>query len=77
LHDKYKKENEDYKINMKINYLDYVRKFKLFITRYEDYKIRSKNHDSRTNDIEMVKLHKEFSDKIDLLAIKDNIKLIE
>jgi DNA polymerase elongation subunit (family B) len=77
LHDKYKKENENYKINMKINYLDYVRKFKLFITRYDDYKIRSKNHDSRSNDIEMVKLHKEFSDKIDLLAIKDNINLVE
>jgi len=77
LHDKYKKENENYKINMKINYMDYIRKFKLFIAKYEDYKTRAKNHDNKTNDIEMVKLHKEFSNKIDLLSIKENIILLE
>jgi DNA polymerase elongation subunit (family B) len=77
LHDKYKKENENYKINMKINYLDYVRKFNLLITKYEDYKERSKSHNSKSNDIEMVKLHKEFTNKLDLLSIKDNITLIE
>jgi hypothetical protein len=29
------------------------------------------------NDIEMVKLHKEFSSNIEILEIKDNIRLIE
>jgi hypothetical protein len=44
--------------------MDYIRKFKLFIAKYEDYKTRAKNHDNKTNDIEMVKLHKEFSNKM-------------
>ncbi len=73
LHKKYK----DDIIKMKINYLDYVRKFNILIAKYEDYKNRAKKYDVNSNDIEMVKLHKEFSNKIDLLAIKDNIKIIE
>ena len=77
LHDKYKKENENYKMNMKINYKDYIKKYNLLISKYEDYKIRSKTYDPRTNNIEMVKLHKEFTSKISLLEIKDNIKIIE
>jgi DNA polymerase elongation subunit (family B) len=80
LHDKYKKENENYKISMKINYMDYVRKFNLMLVKFEDFKIRAKDWDKdagKHNNIEMVKLHREFSNKINLLGIKDNIKIIE
>ena len=80
LHDKYKKENENYKISMKINYIDYIRKFNLMLAKFEDFKIRAKDWDrdaGKHNNIEMVKLHREFNNKIDLLSIKDNIKIIE
>ena len=80
LHDKYKKENENYKINMKINYMDYVRKFNLMLAKFADFKVRAKDWEKdagKHNNIEMVKLHREFNNKIDLLGIKDNIKIIE
>ena len=77
LHEKYKKENENYKLDIKINFKDYIKKFNLLISKYEDYKIRCQTYDPKTNNIEMVRLHNEFLSKINLLEIKDNIKIIE
>ena len=38
---------------------------------------RTEKYDPKSNDIGMIKLHKEFTDKIELLELKDNIKLID
>ena len=38
---------------------------------------RTEKYDPKTNDIGIVKLHKEFTEKIKLLELKNNIKLID
>jgi hypothetical protein len=62
---------------MKINYKDYVKKFNIMISKFTDYIKKAESYDPKTNDIEMVKLHKEFTMNIEILEIKDNIILIE
>ena len=71
------KEFKNSKITIKINYKDYVKKINSLIYKYEQYKNKIGNYDKKTNDIELVKIHKELSDNIEILEIKDNIKIIE
>jgi DNA polymerase elongation subunit (family B) len=77
LHKKFKSEDVNFKLNMKINYKDYVKKFNIMISKFNNYIKKAESYDPKTNDIEMVKLHKEFTMNIEILEIKDNIILIE
>jgi DNA polymerase elongation subunit (family B) len=73
----YKKDNESFKMIIKINYKEYVKKFNNLVNKFNDYMERAKTYDSKSNNIEMVKLHKEFTQNEDILIIKDNIKIVE
>ena len=73
IYNKYKLE----KIEIKINYKDYIKKFNNLICKYNDYMKRMETYDKSTNNIEMIKLHKELGDNAEILEIKNNIKLIE
>ena len=77
LHKKFKSEDVEFKLNLKINYKDYVKKFNIMISKFNNYIKKAESYDPKTNDIEMVKLHKEFSINIEILEIKNNITLIE
>lgn len=77
LYKKFKGEDENFKLNLKINYKAYVNKFNIMVSKLNTYTKKAEKYDPKTNDIEMVKLHKEFSSNIEILEIKDNIKLIE
>ena len=71
------KEFKNSKITIKINYKEYVKKINYLICKYDEYKKKMENYDKKTNDIELVKIHKELNDNIEILEIKDNIKIIE
>ena len=71
------KEFKNSKIKIKINYKEYVKKINYLICKYDEYKKKMENYDKKTNDIELVKIHKELNDNIEILEIKDNIKIIE
>jgi len=77
LYKKFKSEDENFKLNLKINYKSYINKYNIMISKFNNYIKKAETYDPRTNDIEMVKLHKEFSSNIEILEIKDNIRLIE
>jgi DNA polymerase elongation subunit (family B) len=76
LYKKYKKENADFKLDIKINYKDYIKKFKLLLNKYLSYIEKTKDYNPLANDISMIKSHKELSDNADILEIKDNINLL-
>ena len=76
LYKKFKKENPEFKLNIKINYKEYVKKFNILITKYNNYVQKAKDYNPSLNDIGLVKIHKELSDNVDILEIKDNINLI-
>ena len=76
LYKKYKKENPDFKLDIKINYKDYIKKFKLLLNKYLCYIEKTKDYNPLANDISMIKSHKELSDNADILEIKDNINLL-
>ena len=76
LYKKYKKENADFKLDIKINYKDYIKKFKLLLNKYLSYIEKTKHYNPLANDISMIKSHKELSDNADILEIKDNINLL-
>jgi ribosomal protein L17 len=76
LYKKYKKENADFKLDIKINYKDYIKKFKLLLNKYLCYIAKTKDYNPLANDISMIKSHKELSDNADILEIKDNINLL-
>lgn len=71
------KEFKNSKITIKINYKDYVKKINSLICKYNEYKKKIGNYDKKTNDIELIKIHKELNENIEILEIKDNIKIIE
>ena len=71
------KEFKNSKITIKINYKEYVKKINYLICKYDEYKKKMEKYDKKTNDIELVKIHKELNDNIEILQIKDNIKIIE
>ena len=71
------KEFKKSKITIKINYKEYVKKFNDLIYKYDEYKKKFENYDKKTNDIQLVKIHKEINENMDILKIKDNIKIIE
>ena len=77
IYKKLKEDDENFKLTIKINYKEYVKKFNILLSKYTDYMKRTEKYDPKSNDIGMVKLHKEFTDKIDILELKDNIKLID
>ena len=76
LYKKFKKENPEFKLDIKINYKEYIKKFNILITKYNNYVEKAKDYNPLLNDIGTVKIHKELSDNIDILEIKDNINLI-
>ena len=76
LYDKYKKENPEFKLDIKINYKDYIKKFNLLINKYNDYVKKAKDYNPLLNDIGIVKMQKEISENRHILQIKDNITLI-
>jgi hypothetical protein len=76
LYKKFKSENAEFKLDIKINYKDYVKKFNLLLNKYKNYLEKAKDYDPLTNDIGIIKLHKELSENADILEIKDNINLI-
>jgi DNA polymerase elongation subunit (family B) len=76
LYKKFKSENAEFKLDIKINYKDYVKKFNLLLNKYKNYVEKAKDYDPLTNDIGIIKLHKELSENADILEIKDNINLI-
>ena len=77
LYKKFKSDDENFKLNLKINYKDYIRKINIMFSKFNDYIKRTETYDPKSNDIEMVKLHKEFTLNIEMLEIKDNIILNE
>ena len=76
LYKKFKKENAEFKLDIKINYKDYIKKFNILLNIFNDYSIKAKEYDRLTNDIGLIKTHKELSDNAYILEIKDNINLI-
>jgi hypothetical protein len=76
LYKKFKKENAEFKLDIKINYKDYIKKFNILLNKYNDYSKKAKEYDRLTNDIGLIKTHKELSDNAHILEIKDNINLI-
>ena len=76
LYKKYKTENPEFKLNIKINYKDYIKKFNLLLNKYINYIEKAKDYNPLLNDIGIVKIHKELSDNAHILEIKDNISLI-
>jgi hypothetical protein len=70
-------DNEDFRLKLKINYKEYVKKINIMFSKFNDYIKKTETYDPKSNDIEMVKLHKEFTLNIEMLEIKDNIKLID
>jgi DNA polymerase elongation subunit (family B) len=76
LYKKYKVENPEFKLDIKINYKDYIKKFNLLLNKYNDYVVKAKDYNPLSNDISIVKIHKELSDNADILEIKDNINII-
>jgi DNA polymerase elongation subunit (family B) len=77
MYKKLKSEDENFRLNLRINYKDYIKKYNMLISKLNDYIKRTEKYDPKTNDIEMVKIHKELNENIDILEIKDNITLIE
>ena len=77
IYKKFKEDDENFKLTIKINYKEYVKKFNILLSKYADYMKRTEKYDPKTNDIGIVKLHKEFTEKIKLLELKNNIKLID
>jgi large subunit ribosomal protein L10e len=55
---------------------DYVKKFNLLLNKYKNYVEKAKDYDPLTNDIGIIKIHKELSENAHILEIKDNINLI-
>jgi DNA polymerase elongation subunit (family B) len=76
IYKKYKTENPEFKLNIKINYKDYIKKFNLLLNKYNDYIEKAKDYNPLLNDISIVKMQKEISDNRFILEIKDNITLI-
>ena len=76
LYKKYKTENPEFKMNIKINYKEYVKKFNLLLNKYINYIEKTKDYNPLLNDISIIKIHKELSDNADILEIKDNINII-
>ena len=76
LYKKFKAENPEFKLDIKINYKDYVKKFNLLLNKYINYIEKAKDYDPLTNDIGIIKTHKELSNNAHILEIKDNINLI-
>ena len=71
------KNNKDIIIDIKINYKDYIKKFNLMVSKYNELIIQANKFDKKNNDIGLIKLHKEIADNAELLEIKDYIKLID
>ena len=76
LYKKYKTENPEFKLDIKINYKDYIKKFNLLLNKYNNYVEKAKDYNPLSNDIGIVKMQKELSDNRFILEIKDNITLI-
>jgi DNA polymerase elongation subunit (family B) len=73
IYKEFKKSN----IIMKINYKEYVKKFNYLICKYDEYKKKMETYDKKTNDLEIIKIHKELNDNLEIMQIKDNIKIVE
>ena len=76
LYKKFKKDNPEFKLDIKINYKDYIKKFNLLLNKYINYVSKAKDYNPLLNDIGLFKIQKELSDNADILEIKDNINLI-
>ena len=76
LYKKFKKDNPEFKLDIKINYKDYIKKFNLLLNKYINYISKAKDYNPLLNDIGLFKIQKELSDNADILEIKDNINLI-
>ena len=76
LYKKYKSENAEFKLDIKINYKDYIKKFNLLLNKYINYLEKAKDYNPLSNDIGLFKIQKELSDNENILEIKDNINLI-
>jgi|688.fasta_scaffold58081_2 DNA polymerase elongation subunit (family B) len=76
LYKKFKKDNPEFKLDIKINYKDYIKKFNLLLNKYINYVSKAKDYNPLLNDIGLFKIQKELSDNSDILEIKDNINLI-
>jgi hypothetical protein len=73
----YKKfKDVDIKIEIKINFKDYVKKFNLLVSKYDEFKKRAAAFDSKSNDIGLIKLQKELQNNLYILEISDKITLI-
>jgi len=73
----YKKfKDVDIKIEIKINFKDYVKKFNLLVSKYDEFKKRAEVFDSKSNDIGLIKLQKELHNNLYILEISDKITLI-
>jgi len=73
----YKKfKDVDIKIEIKINYKDYVKKFNLLVSKYDEFKKRAEAFDRKSNDIGLIKLQKELQNNLYILEISDKITLI-
>jgi hypothetical protein len=66
----------DIKIEIKINYKEYVKKFNLLVSKYDEFKKRAEVFDRKSNDIGLVKLQKELQNSLYILEISDKIALI-
>jgi DNA polymerase elongation subunit (family B) len=73
IYNKYKTD----KLEIKINYKDYIKKFNNLLCKYNDYMEKMDKYDKTSNDISIIKLHKELGENAEILEIKNNIKLIE
>jgi DNA polymerase elongation subunit (family B) len=69
------KENKDIRMKIKINYKDYVKKFNILVSKYDEFIERAGKFDKKNNDISLIKLQKEIIDNASLLEIKDYITL--
>jgi hypothetical protein len=66
----------DIKIEIKINYKEYVKNFNMLISKYNEFKRRAATFDSKNNDIGLIKLQKELQNNLYILEISDRIALI-
>ena len=62
-------------MKIKINYKDYVKKFNILVSKYDEFIERAGKFDKKNNDISLIKLQKEIIDNASLLEIKDYITL--
>jgi|LakMenEpi03Aug12_release.lakeMendotaPanAssembly.Ray.scaffolds.fasta_scaffold01580_41 DNA polymerase delta subunit 1 len=72
IYDKYKE--EDYKINIKINYKQFIKDYNTIIAKYEEL---SKMKELNKTDVSIIKNYNQIIKNEEFIKIKNNIKLLE